>query len=639
MNDRTTHIATDVGQGGVTTDVGRGGVTTDVGRGGVTTDVGRGGVTTDVGRGGERRHDVVVVGGGAAGLSGALTLARARRSVLVIDAGRPRNAPASQVHTYLAHEGTPPSRLLATGREEVTGYGGEITEGEVVTAGRLEDGGFRVVLADGSAVTARRLLVTTGLVDELPPVPGLAERWGREVLHCPYCHGWEVRDQPVGVLSTGPMAVHQALLWRQWSGDVTLFRHTGPEPDDEEYERLAARGVTVVDGEVSGLEITDGRFTGVTVAGAEGRVFPCRALVVAPRFTARAGLLTGLGLEAAEREMDGHVIGSHVVSDPSGATEVPGVWVAGNVTDLAETVIGSAAAAVRAAAAINADLIAEETREAVAARRDPRKHGAPLGTSHAPPRASRAPLRTSRESDEERGMTTMTGHSTPDERHSSHGTHRSPEDFTSSEEYWDDLYGQSEQRWSGRPNTVLVREVAGLAPGHALDLGCGEGADAVWLARQGWRVTGTDISGVALGRAADHAEAEGVADRIDWQRHELGVSFPEGRFDLVSAHFLHSYGDLPREKILRTAASAVAPGGVLLIVGHAGFASWEENPHTGVHFPTPEEVLASLDLADGEWEVRICEEYERQQDGPAGQPGHRRDNILKVRRLTDRAAN
>ncbi|MFD8964766.1 NAD(P)/FAD-dependent oxidoreductase [Streptomyces sp. NPDC059568] len=314
------------------------------------------------------RWDVVVVGGGAAGLSGALTLARARRSVLVIDAGLPRNAPASHVHTYLAREGTPPSRLLATGREEVTGYGGEIAEGSAVAAERLADGGFRVALADGSAVTARKLLVTTGLVDELPPVPGLAERWGREVLHCPYCHGWEVRDQPIGVLATGPMAVHQALLWRQWSEDVTLFRHTAPEFEDEEYERLAARGVAVVDGEVSGLEITDGRLTGVILAG--GRVFSRRALAVAARFTARADFLAGLGLEAVEQEMGGQTIGSRIVSGPSGTTEIPGVWVAGNVTELTETVIGSAAAGVRAAAAINADLIAEETREAVAARRD-----------------------------------------------------------------------------------------------------------------------------------------------------------------------------------------------------------------------------------------------------------------------------
>ncbi|WP_248965107.1 NAD(P)/FAD-dependent oxidoreductase [Sphaerisporangium perillae] len=320
-------------------------------------------------QGGVRRYDVVVVGGGAAGLSGALTLARARRSVLVIDAGRPRNAPASHVHGYLGREGTAPSRLLAEGRQEVTGYGGQIMEGDVVAAERLEAGGFRVLLKDGPAVEAGRLLVTTGLADELPEVPGVTERWGREVLHCPYCHGWEVRDQPLGILATGPLAAHQALLWRQWSKDVTLFLHTAPEPGEQESEQLDARDITVVRGEVTGLEVTADRLTGVALA--DGRVVSRQALVVAPRFTARAGLLTALGLAVTEQERDGHVIGSYVAADPFGATELPGVWVAGNVADLMDQVIAAAAAGVRAGAGINADLVAEETRLAVAARRSP----------------------------------------------------------------------------------------------------------------------------------------------------------------------------------------------------------------------------------------------------------------------------
>lgn len=318
----------------------------------------------------QQRYDVVIVGGGAAGLSGALTLARARRSVLVIDAGEPRNAPASHVHNYLGRESTPPGELLAIGRGEVAGYGGEIVEGRVASAERLPgegEDGFRVVMEGGSTVEARRLLVTTGLVDELPPVPGLAERWGREVLHCPYCHGREVADRPIGVLSTGPLAVHQALMWRQWSDDVTLFRHTGPEPTDEEYEQLAARGVAVVDGEVSGLEVTDDRFTGVRLAG--GRVVPREALVIQARFTARSAVLESLGLVPVAQEMSGEVIGTYIPTDPVGATEVPGVWAAGNVTRLTEQVIGAAAAGLMAAGAINGDLIAEDTRTAVEARR------------------------------------------------------------------------------------------------------------------------------------------------------------------------------------------------------------------------------------------------------------------------------
>ncbi|QFY10470.1 FAD-binding protein [Nonomuraea phyllanthi] len=311
-------------------------------------------------------YDVVIVGGGAAGLSGALTLGRARRRVLVVDAGRPRNAPAEGVHTYLGREGLSPLELLAAGREEVAGYGGEVVTGTVETAERLEDGGFRVVLDDGSEVRAARLLVTTGLVDELPDVPGLAELWGKDVLHCPYCHGWEVRDQAIGVLGTGPLSVHQALLWRQWSEGVTLFLHTAPELDAGQREQLAARGVTVVAEKVTGLETAGGRLSGVRLA--DGHVVPCRALAVGTRLTARGGLLAGLGVETEDVEMGGHVIGTRVPADPSGATSVPGVWVAGNVTSLVEQVIGSAAAGVRAGAAINADLIAEETRRAVAAR-------------------------------------------------------------------------------------------------------------------------------------------------------------------------------------------------------------------------------------------------------------------------------
>ncbi|WP_326700047.1 NAD(P)/FAD-dependent oxidoreductase [Streptomyces sp. NBC_01754] len=317
----------------------------------------------------EQRYDVVVVGGGAAGLSGALALSRARRSVLVVDACGPRNAPASHAHNYLGREGVPPLELLATGRAEAAGYGAEIVEGEVVAAERLPGGGFRVVREDGSAVEARRLLVTTGLVDELPPVPGVAERWGRDVLHCPYCHGWEVRNRPVGILAAGPMAVRQALLWRQWTDDVVLFRHTAPDFTDEEYEQLAARSVAVVDGEVAALEVAGDRLTGIRLAS--GTVISREAVVVQPRFTARSGVLEGLGLAPTEMEVAGQALGSYIAADPTGATELPGVWVAGNVTNPMEQVIGSAAAGLKAASVINMDLVTEDTRRAVEARRAP----------------------------------------------------------------------------------------------------------------------------------------------------------------------------------------------------------------------------------------------------------------------------
>jgi len=309
-------------------------------------------------------YDVVVVGGGAAGLSGALMLARARRSVVVIDAGAPRNAPAAGVHGLLARDGIRPAELLERGRAEVRRHGGHVVAGEVTTAVRDAEG-LTVALADGRSVRARRLLVATGLVDELPDVPGLRAQWGQNVVHCPYCHGWEIRDQAIGVLASGPLAVHQALLFRQWSADVTFFSHTMPPPTDEEAEQLAARGICVVDGEVASLEIVEDRLVGVRLS--DGTVVSREALAVSPRMTPRAGFLAALGLRPAEHPSG---VGEYIPSDATGRTEAPGVWVAGNVTDLAAQVGTAAAAGAAAAAQINADLVAEETRQAVAAYRD-----------------------------------------------------------------------------------------------------------------------------------------------------------------------------------------------------------------------------------------------------------------------------
>jgi thioredoxin reductase len=305
-------------------------------------------------------YDVVVIGGGAAGLNGALMLARSLRSVVVIDAGQPRNAPAHAVHGLLGHDGRPPAELLERGRTEVRSYGGHVVSGEVVDA--VRDGeDFRVELADGRVVVGRRLLVTSGLLDELPPVEGLAARWGRDVLHCPYCHGWEVRGQAIGVLATGPMAVHQALLFSQLSDDVVLFSHSVLPLAPADAERLAARGVEVVEGEVVAVEVVSDRLSGVRLA--DGGVVPRDALVVAPRMVARAGFLASLGLDAVEHPSG---VGQHVPAEAlTGRTEVPGVWVAGNVTEMTAQVGASASAGAMAGAHINADLVMSEAESAV----------------------------------------------------------------------------------------------------------------------------------------------------------------------------------------------------------------------------------------------------------------------------------
>ncbi|SDR78541.1 Thioredoxin reductase [Friedmanniella luteola] len=320
---------------------------------------------------GQDQYDAVVVGGGSAGLSGALALGRARRRVLVVDAGEPRNAPAEGVHNYLTSEGMSPAALITAGRAEVAAYGVEVRSGRVSAAAPVDAGpgrrAFTVDLEDGSRVTARRLLVTTGLTDVLPDVPGVAERWGRDVVHCPYCHGYEVRDAPIGVLGTGPLAVHAALLFRQWTADVVLFAHMAPPLTGEQAEQLAARGIDVVDEPVAALEVTDDRLSGVRLVS--GAVVPRGVVAVSPGFVARSAVLAGLGVAAEDFRMGDHVLGTHVPADPMGATSVPGVWVAGNVTDPMAQVVVAAGAGLKAAAALNADLVGEDTALAVARRR------------------------------------------------------------------------------------------------------------------------------------------------------------------------------------------------------------------------------------------------------------------------------
>ncbi|MBT2413294.1 NAD(P)/FAD-dependent oxidoreductase [Streptomyces sp. ISL-12] len=308
-------------------------------------------------------YDAAVIGAGAAGLNAALTLGRARRSVLVIDAGQQRNAPARSMHNYLGHEGITPTEFLDIAGREVSRFGGERVTASVTAAARETETNFRLELDNGATVRARRLLLATGLVDELPDVPGIAERWARDVLHCPYCHGWEVRDQPIGVLATSAVGVEQALLWSQWSDRVTLLAHTGPVLDGTARKRLAARSVRVVEGEVRSLDVVDDRLTGVLLAG--GQRVDLTRIVVAPRFTARVTGLDGLGLEVTDWEMFGQVAGSFVAAGPQGATSVAGVFAAGNVTSVTETAIGSAAAGLKAAAGLNLDLITEDTQRAM----------------------------------------------------------------------------------------------------------------------------------------------------------------------------------------------------------------------------------------------------------------------------------
>jgi thioredoxin reductase len=299
-------------------------------------------------------YEVVIIGGGAAGLSAALVLTRARRSVAVVDAGTPRNAPAAHMQGFLSRDGMPPSELLEVGRQEVAGYGGHLVDGRVAAVQEMGARGFAVRLEDGSELTARRLLLATGLRDEIPDVPGLRERWGRDVLHCPYCHGYEVRDQPLAVLGGSPEAVAHALLVRQWSSDVTLFPHRDPLTA-EQLEQLDARRVRVIEGVVDRIVVVDDALHGLELV--DGRVVPRAAVFVRPRFVPHADLLTSLGCAVDE---DGWV-----KTDATGRTTVAGVWAAGNVANPRAQVVTAAGEGSAVAIAINADLVDEDVQRAV----------------------------------------------------------------------------------------------------------------------------------------------------------------------------------------------------------------------------------------------------------------------------------
>ncbi|MFH8487171.1 NAD(P)/FAD-dependent oxidoreductase [Streptomyces longisporoflavus] len=307
-------------------------------------------------------YDVVVVGGGAAGLSAGLVLGRSRRRVLIVDAGEPRNAPAAHMQGYLSRDGMPPAEFLTEGRREVQAYGVEIADDRVRAVRPDGAGEFEVDLGNGRGVHARRVVVATGLVDDLPDVPGLAERWGRDVLHCPYCHGYEVRDQAFGVLASPVSGIHQALLITQWSKDVTLFPHTEPELSADDREKLDVAGVTVAEGAVSGLAVEDDRLAGVRLA--DGRVVPRSVLFVGAGTRPRDELLDRLGADTRDTPF-----GPYPAVDADGRTSVPGVWAVGNAAGPKVQVINAAAAGYQAGLMINNELVLADIDAGVKSRR------------------------------------------------------------------------------------------------------------------------------------------------------------------------------------------------------------------------------------------------------------------------------
>jgi thioredoxin reductase/protein-L-isoaspartate O-methyltransferase len=517
----------------------------------------------------ERHCDVAIVGGSAAGLGAALQLGRQRRSVIVIDAGDPRNAPAAHMHSYLGHEGLPPAELAALGREEVRSYGGEVLQGRAVDVTRIDDGHFRVELVGGSAVIARRVLAATGLIDDLPAIEGVAEHWGGDVIHCPFCHGYEVRDQRIVQIVTHPMGLHPAGLFRQLTNRLTIVLHEGVTMDDPVLDPLRAAGVAVVDGPVQRLVTgADGHVEAVELVSGE-RV-AADAVVVGASFRVRAEPFTSLGLTPVPH-MTG--LGDVVETDTTGETSVPGLYAAGNLTDPSQQVLQAAANGSRVGGMISFSLAHEDIADAA--------------------------------------------------RPSSNAAD------------WDHRYS-GEQIWSGNPNGTLVREVDAMLPGRVLDVGAGEGGDAVWLAEQGWMVTASDISQRALDRIAAVAKERSLS--IEGHHADAnGIdAYPAQSFDLVTAH----YASIPRTpdgRGITNLLAAVSVGGTLLVVGH-DLEPMRQPIDTRTHsrmfdpdaYVRVDDVAAALS-GSSEWEIEVDEKRPRP---PGAASGHHVDDvILRARRV------
>jgi thioredoxin reductase len=299
-------------------------------------------------RGNGTLWDCAIVGGGAAGLSAALVLGRARRRVLVLDIGEQSNRPAHGIGGLLGHDGRGPAELYSRGRAELAAYPTVQVRDARVTGGSPQDGGFTLSTADGDTVEAARLLLATGMDYAVPDLPGVAELWGGSVFHCPYCHGWEVRDGALAVLGN-TAAAHRALLLRGWSADVVLLTDGPADLDVDERRQLQQAGVPVVERRVAGVRGHGGALE--VVLFADGGELPRDGLLVAAPPRQRSSLASDLGAELTERDT--------VDVDPFGQTTVPGLYAAGDVSSLMPQVASAIAEGSRAAAVINGDLVAE----------------------------------------------------------------------------------------------------------------------------------------------------------------------------------------------------------------------------------------------------------------------------------------
>ncbi|WP_028569231.1 methyltransferase domain-containing protein [Salinispora tropica] len=518
----------------------------------------------------ERRCDVAVIGGSAAGLAAALQLAGQRRSVIVIDDGASRDAPAERLHGYLGREGVPPAEILATGREEARSYGVEVLTGHVERITRMPDGRFRAELASGHSIIARRALAAIGLVDELPDIGDLDQHWGRDVIHSPFGRGFEVRDGRIVQIVTHPGGLRTTELFRHLSAQLTVVLHGDVPVEEAEVDVLRASGVAVVPGFVTGLTTNDvGRIEAVRLANHDD--IDADTVVVTPRFHVRAEPFAPLGLQPASHPTG---LGRFLETDATGATAVPGLYAAGNATDTSQQLLQAAAHGSQVGAAISWSLAHDDSR----------------ATAQPP----------------------------------------------SNQADWDHRYS-SDQIWSGNPNGTLVHEVTGLTPRRALDVGAGEGADALWLAEQGWKVTASDISPRALDHVSAVARHRGLP--VECHRADANAldAFESAAFELVSAQ----YASIPRTpdgRGIHNLLNAVAPGGTLLVVSHDRAPS--RTSLDSAHMPPfdPDAYLRVDDFATAlagsvGWDIEVHDKRLRP-PGAASASHHVHDVVLRARRTT-----
>lgn len=299
--------------------------------------------------------DCIIVGGGAAGLSAALVLGRARKRTLLVDAGQQSNLAAHGIGGLLGHDGRKPAELYETGRRELSAYPSvEVRTGEVVTGDR-SDGGFVLQLADGSRERTRRVLLATGMEYRPPELPGLERLWGGSAFHCPFCHGWEMRDQPLAVLARGQRAMHSALLLRGWSDDIVVLTDGPDELEDDDRARLADADISIDERRVAELDSDDGKLRAVVFA--DGTRLARKGLLVATTLRQRSSLAEQLGAEAAEPTP---VAENPIAVDGFYRTTAAGVFAAGDLSVQMPQVAAAIASGSHAAAAVVQSLMADE---------------------------------------------------------------------------------------------------------------------------------------------------------------------------------------------------------------------------------------------------------------------------------------